>query len=95
MLSTVWITCITLNTVCSLYLLGNIGISKTSPYLNPLIPSMVNSTSNGYIGADNLFDNIISFVGYCIYFIKNILYFFYFLKEISIIFFLQKKIAFL
>jgi hypothetical protein len=30
---------------------GNAGKSKISPYLNPLIPSIVNSASIGNVGA--------------------------------------------
>jgi hypothetical protein len=55
---------IILNTVLFLYLSGNASNVKTSPYLNPFIPSIVNSAENGNIGAVNCCVFNIESVGY-------------------------------
>ena len=64
---------ITLNTVLTRYFVGNKSNVNTSPYLNPLIPSIVNSAENGNIGAVNWADFLISSVGNCKY-VANCLY---------------------
>ena len=53
-----------LNTVFTVYFLGSPENCKTSPYLKPLIPSIVNDASNGNIGAVNCCDFRTSGVGY-------------------------------
>ena len=67
MFDTLCVTLITLNTVFLRYFNGNASNVKVSPYLNPFIPSIVNSTVNGNIGAVSCCDFLISSVGYFIY----------------------------
>ena len=51
-------------TVFSVYFFGSPGNVKTSPYLKPFMPSIVNDASIGNTGAVNCCDFLISGVGY-------------------------------
>ena len=51
---TLWFIPIIPNTVLLVYLFGNPENSKTSPYLKPFTPSILNDASNGMTGAFRL-----------------------------------------